>query len=168
MKKSKNILVAVSALALRAVLPTQAALAQVVVSCPVAVNMGVVAPCGSGGRYRLNPNGNTNLQSGCLAIVSKAMVGQCFVKSGGIPVTKSVQIDFPDNRVTASNGLGDTLTYRRWRINDGAGNNDKLTVSATAVNNTVTVNVAARIHFNANQPLGVYSTVNTITAVEIP
>ncbi|MEM7680119.1 MAG: hypothetical protein AAF182_03855, partial [Pseudomonadota bacterium] len=121
--------------------------------------------------YRLRPSGGTDIQTGCFGIQSKAMVGQCILKNGGIPVTKSVKVTITDNNVPGINGGGNQIRYNRWRINT-AGTNGKniktLTFSSAEVNATVTINIATRIRLNGNNAVGSYVGSNIVRATEIP
>lgn len=170
-KTNKKILVTVSALALRLAAAPSAAMAQLQISCPTPVNFGKFVACSTTGRYRLRPDGVTQIQSGCFIIKTAAMVGQCIIKNGGIPVTKSVQVTFTDNAFNATNGMGDDIKIQQFRMNtDGTGNNNKqtLTFPATAINNTVTINVGARIRLQGNNVVGTYVGVNRVRANELP
>lgn len=155
MKTNKAILVAVSALALN-IADVAPVFGQIVISCPQTLNIGTHASC-SAGNLVINADGTTSL-TGCLITTQPVQVGQCFLSTGGLPVTRSVRVDFPQAFVQVKNGTNQMLFDNFRMIHSGVGTSaTRFTFSPTAVSGKVTIDIGGRVSFGNNQALGGYS-----------
>ena len=80
-------MVSVSTFAMAGLLATPV-FGQVVITCAVGLNIGKNAQCSDTAKLVINPDGSTNLTSGCLVTTTPVKAGQCVVKTGGVPPTK--------------------------------------------------------------------------------
>ena len=147
-------MVAVPALALNSAHMPKAC-AQVQISCPADLSFNRFFVCGTGS-LEAKASGGTN-KNGCIVVKNAATAAQCIVRNGGIPVTKSVSVQFTINSINITNAGSNARVdgFEMLEIN-GTTATSKLTLSATSVNNTVTINVGATLNFNENQSTGSY------------
>jgi hypothetical protein len=139
--------------------------AQVVVTCAVGVGLGNIAQCSDTSVLVINPDGSTSVTSGCLVSTSPAKAGQCVVKTGGIPPTKSVRVDFAKTFINIKNGTKlvriDNFKMQYTATVPAA---SKFTFPATDVVNTVTLDIGGTANITADQGLGAYTGGVTIRA----
>lgn len=156
MSRRKKIMVAVSAIALRALTPLSAG-AQVLISC-TAMNFGRQVACGTSGVYQFRPSGTTSLKSGCLISFIPAQPAKCVLSTGGTPPAKDVKVTFATTSITGA-GPGDTVKVTRLRMAPDGSNTEKqfLKFTPTEISNTVTVNIGGRLNFKSSQVVGSYT-----------
>lgn len=155
--------VAVSALALCALYGSPA-LAQIVINCPSGLDIGNHAACSSGSLV-INPDGSTSL-TGCLVTEIAPQIGQCLLSTGGVPLTRSVRVDFTRS-----------TSFIKFGGKDAKVNNFRLqptTATAPAAHFTFTpaqvgagilMNVGGTLHFTDGQALGSYTGTIGVEAV---
>ena len=162
MKTAKKIMVAVSALALRAFMPGSAG-AQVQISCPANLNFARFFTCGIG-TLAITVNGGTN-KNGCIAIKSMAFPAQCILNTGGVPITKSVKVQFTAKFINITNA-GNKARINNFEMFTAGASKATTTMkfSPTAVKNTVTIDVGATLEFNGAQSTGSYVGSINVTA----
>ncbi|MCK5284168.1 MAG: DUF4402 domain-containing protein [Alphaproteobacteria bacterium] len=161
MKKSKKTLIAVSALALRAAAPTPA-FAQILISCAQDLRFGNLATCAKGALI-LTANGATST-TGCAVISKTALPAQCTIKTGGVPPTTNVNVQFTAAFINIKNGGKNAKVSNFEMIHTGtAVAQTSFTFTPTEVSNTVTIDIGGTLNFN-NQTLGSYTGTISVTA----
>jgi len=159
-KSAQEILIRVSALAVMAA-PVPSARAQSTtlnIVCKQDIGIGNLIASGCmNGTYAIKPNG-AHTDMGCLLIIKSATAGVCTITTKKGPATKSAKITFAKTTFKLTSG-GATVTLKdlRMRARSKTASVTKLTVSATALQNTVTIDVGGSLHYVDLQTAGKYS-----------
>lgn len=154
MKKAKKIMVAISALAIRAAVPSPAS-AQVLITCSQNLRFGRVAACAFGS-FTVTPSGMTNT-AGCAVQTQPGTAARCLISTGGVTPTKDVKVQLTSNFVNINNGGNNARVDKFQLLYTGTATPQTfLTLTPTEVSNGVTVNVGATVEHTKNQPLGSY------------
>ena len=156
-KSLSSLMVATSAFALTSLYAVPV-FAQVVINCATALSIGTNAQCSSTATLVINPDGSTNVTTGCLVNTVAAKAGRCVVNTGGVPVTKSVKVDFAKTFIDITNG-GKQVRMDNFKMQHTATvpAASKFTFSPTDISNTVTLDIGATANITADQALGTYS-----------
>ncbi len=160
MKKKKNlssIMVSVSAFAFSSLTATPV-FAQIVINCTAGINIGKNAQCSDTAKLVINPDGSTNLTAGCMLTTGPYQPGRCTVSTGGVPVSKSVRVDFGNTAVNIKNGAKfvriDNFKMQ-YKLTVPAAS--KFTFTPTEIANTINLSIGGTVNTTAGQGLGTYT-----------
>lgn len=135
-----------------------ACLGQVVINCGQNLSIGKNAQCANNLKFTINPDGSTNLSSGCLVSTTPPLPGQCVIKTGGILPTKNVRVDFDKTSVNMKNGAKVVqLNKFRMQYTSTVPAASKFTFTPTAVANTITIDIGATVSSSGSVGLGSYT-----------
>ena len=162
-KKNTAVLVAVSALAIKASYGGSA-FAQLKITCSQGIRFGNNIACANGA-LTVAPTGATATTGGCLLNTVAPLPGQCILSTAGTGPKKSVKVGFTANFITITNGATNVKVDKLMMQSTGATTAaTKATFSPTAVLNTVTINIGARMNYSNMQAIGSYVGNISITA----
>jgi hypothetical protein len=162
-KKKRSILVKVSTLAIVSAWANPVVAYTLNLSCKQNIYFGSIAASGCTGTFKIAPNG-AHVDNGCLVIGKTASAGSCnaTVKTVGkapSKLTNSVVASFakPSFTLTAK-GVTGTLTMKnlRLQVRGRTTSGTKVTLSASEVKNTATLDVGGTLYYSNTVPRGNY------------
>ena len=162
MKKKKNILVRVSALALLyAPAYVVSARAQTLkITCTQNIDIGNLIASGCAGKYVIAPTGATSDTAACLIVNNAGSPGRCSIKVTGGKATKSATVIFAKTAFTMVNSKdGNIATMKSllMQVRSDTPAATKLTLGTSTLSKKVVLDIGGTVHHDNMETGGTYS-----------